>query len=129
MKLFVNKSDSVSVRVYCWEKDGEVEASCLKTDVPQEHIEVVEQVDFTFRKPSYADSNIIIRNSDIKAGGEEMQINVQVFQEQILRALLIDWTIKNEEGNRVPVNNVSINNLLPSVARAAVAGALEKIKI
>jgi hypothetical protein len=128
LKLLVSKSDNVKIVVYCWEQNGEVEASHQKGDVPQE-VSVVEQVEFSFRKPSYADSNIIIRNSNFTTEGEETSLNVTAFQEQILRSLLVDWDMKDEEGNKVLVNNVNINNLLPSVARASVAGILDKIRI
>jgi hypothetical protein len=128
MKLLVDRGQNVKVMVYCWEQDGEVEASHQKGDVPQD-ITVAEQVEFTFRKPSYADSNIIIRNSNFKTEGEETSLNVTSFQEQVLRSLLTDWTLKDEDEGKIPVNNVNINNLIPSVARAAVAGVLDKIRI
>ena len=128
MQLLVNKTDFVKVKVYCWEVDGEVEASHQKTDVPQD-VDVVEQVEFTFRKPNYADSNIIIRNSNFRADGEDTSLNVTAFQEQILRSLLVDWDMKDDDGNKVSLNNVSISNLVPAVARSSVAGALEVIKI
>ncbi|MHA2279295.1 MAG: hypothetical protein ACXAC5_00180 [Promethearchaeota archaeon] len=129
MKLLVDRNDDVKVIVYCWELDGEVEASHLKSDVPKENIKVVEKVEFSFRKPNYADSNVIIRNSNFKTEGEETSLNVSAFQEQVLRSLLIDWDMKDEDEQKIPVNNVSINNLIPSVARAAVSGVLDKIRI
>lgn len=129
MKLFVDKTDTIEIVIYCWEQDGEVEASHLKDEVPKEGIDCVEQLCCTFRKPSYQDSNIIIRNSNFKTEGEETTLNISAFQEQILRALLVQWDMKDEDGKRVLVNNVTINNLLPSVARAAVSGVLEKIRI
>lgn len=128
MKLMVSKSDNIKIKVYCWEVDNEVEASHQKSDAPQD-VDVVEQVEFTFRKPNYADSNIIIRNSNFRADGEDTSLNVTAFQEQILRSLLIDWDMKDDDGNKVSLNNVSISNLVPAVARASVAGALELIKI
>ncbi len=129
MKLLVDKSDTVDVKVYCWEKDDEVEASHQRSEVSKEDGLVVEEVIFKFRKPNYADSNIIIRNSDLQTGdGEGIKLNVTSFQEQILRSLLIDWSIK-DDGEKVILNNVSINNLAPTVARAAVSGVLDKIKI
>ena len=128
MKLLVSKSDNVKVMVYCYEVDGEVEASHLKSDVPKD-ITVCEQVEFSFRKPGYADSNVIIRNSNFKMEGEDTTLNVTSFQDQILRSLLVDWTMKDEDENKIPVNNASISNLVPNVARAAVGGVLEKIRI
>lgn len=128
MKLLINRTDTVEVMVYCWEQDKEVEASHQKTDVPQ-NIDVCQQVEFVFRKPGYADSNVIIRNSNFKLEGEETTLNVTAFQEQILRTLLMDWDLKDDNDEKIPMNNVNVNNLLPSVARAAVAGVLEKVRI
>jgi hypothetical protein len=129
MKLLVDRADKIDIVVYCWEQDGEVEASHLKTEVPQDGILVVEKLTCSFRKPSYNDSNIIIRNSNFKTEGEDTSLDVSAFQEQVLRSLLVDWDMKDENSKKVAVSNVSINSLLPSVARAAVAGILEKIKI
>lgn len=129
MKLLVDRSDDVKVTVYCWEANGEIEASHLKSDVPKDDVNVVEQVEFSFRKPNYSDSNVIIRNSNFKTEGEETSLNVSAFQEQILRSLLVDWDMKDDSGEKITLNNVSINALIPSVARAAVSGALEKIRI
>ena len=129
MKLLVDRSDNVKVLVYCWEADGEIEASHLKSDVPKENINVVEKVEFSFRKPNYADSNAIIRNSDFKTEGEDTRLDVSAFQNQILRSLLTDWDMKDEDGKKIAVNNATISSLVPTVARAAVSGVLEKIRI
>ena len=126
MKLLVNKQDTVEIRIYCWEKEGETEASHLKSDVPQD-VNVVEQVDFVFRKPTYADSNAIIRLADIKASGEDL--NLPMFQEAILKTLLQDWNIKDENEGKVPISVAAINQLHPNLARAAVSGVLLRIRI
>jgi len=129
MKLLVDKTDLVKVEVFCWEtEEGGIEASHLKTDIPQSGIDQVEKVEFYFRKPSYSDSNSIIRSSDIKSTGEDVKLDVPAFQNQILRTLLVDWSIK-EEDKKIAVNNATIGNLVPSVARAAVSGVLDKIKM
>ena len=127
MKFLVNKTDNVKVKVYCWEADGDIEATHIKSEIPK-NMET-EDLEFVFRKPGYADSNIIIRNSNFKMEGEDTTLNVTSFQENVLRVLLIDWDMKDEEGEKVAVNTVSLNNLVPNIARAAVSGALDKIKI
>lgn len=127
MQLLVNRTDFVKVKVYCWEADGEIEASHIKSEVPKET--EPEVVEFSFRKPGYADSNIIIRNSNFKMEGEETTLNVTSFQENVLRSLLVDWDLKDEDGQKVAVNTVSLNNLVPVVARSAVSGVLDKIRI
>ncbi len=129
MKLLVTREDNVVVTVYCYEKDGEVEATHIKTEVPQSVDAAVQKVDFTFRKPSYSDSNLIIRNANFTSAGEETSINVNAFQEQVLRSLLVEWTLEDSDGKKLQVNTANINNLLPAVARASISGALEKIRI
>ena len=128
LNLLVNRTtDNVTVKVYCWEADGDIEATHVKSEVPK-NVEM-EEVEFIFRKPGYADSNIIIRNSNFKTAGEDTTLDVNLFQEGVLRALLVDWGLKDEEGQNVPVNTVSINNLRPAVARAAVSGALDQVRL
>lgn len=127
MKFLVSRSDNVKIKVFCWEIEGEVEATHVKTEVPKD-VET-EEIEFTFRKPGYADSNIIIRNSNFKMDGEDTTLNVTSFQDQVLRSLLMDTDMKDEEGQKIVINTLTINNLVPNIARAAVAGVLEKIKI
>lgn len=127
MKFLVSKTDNVKVKVYCWEVDGEIEANHIKSEVPKD--KDIEEVEFVFRKPGYADSNIIIRNSNFKMDGDATTLNVTSFQENILRSLLVDWDLKDEEDEKIAVNTISLNNLIPAVARAAVSGVLEKIRI
>ena len=127
MKFLVNRTDSVKITIYCWEEESNIEASHVKSEIPKD-VET-EEIEFVFRKPGYADSNVIIRNSNFKTEGEDTTMNVTSFQENVLRSLLIDWDLKDDEDQKVSVNSVSINNLVPNVARAAVAGVLEKIRI
>lgn len=127
MKLLVDKADNVKVTVYCWESDGDIEASHLKSEVAD--TQGMKTVDFTFKKPSYADSNTIIKNAGLTMDGEDTRLDATAFQDQVLRSLLIDWSITDDEGEPVSVNTLSINNLVPSVARAAVTGVLDKIRI
>ncbi len=130
LNLIVSKTDNVKVKVYCWEAEGEIEASHLKTEIPKDvKSESVEEFEFIFRKPGYADSNIIIRNSNVKMEDGESSVSPIDFQENILRTLLVDWDLKDEEGKKIALNAISVNNLVPNVARASVSGAVEKIRI
>ncbi len=127
LNLIVNKTDNVKVKVYCYEKEGEIEATHLKSEIPKD-VEV-EEFEFVFRKPGYADSNIIIRNSNLKVEGEESSVSPIDFQENVLRTLLVDWNLKDEEGQKITVNTLSLNHLIPAVARSAVSAIIEKIRI
>lgn len=122
MKLFVKKSDRVEINVYITEtEDGVIEAS---STIP-ENAEKSDCVKFYFRHPNYSDSKFIMSSySYINGSVDPVQ-----FQENILKRLLADWDLTNDDGEKVPCTPESINNLLPQVARAAVSGVLEKISI
>ena len=125
-KFFVKKGAKLHVSVHVWEnEDGELDASHNSTQVPEDM--EAEKVNFTFRKPNYADSNMIIQQS--QADVTQGSIDVTSFQNVILRSLLIDWSLTDEQGQKVAVNVANIDELEPTVARAAVAAVLEKIRL
>ncbi len=125
--VLVSRTDNVKVKVYCWEADGSIEATHIKSEIPKDV--KTEEVEFVFRKPGYADSNIIIRNSNFKMEGEENSASIVSFQENVLRTLLVDWDLKDEEDQKIAVNTISVNNLVPAVARSAISAILDKIRI
>jgi hypothetical protein len=126
LKFFVENSDIVTVAVHVWEADGQVEASYQESDIPKEV--KADRVEFTFKRPNYADSNAIMQSSGLNVDGTG-GINFLIFQNTVLRSLLKGWNLKNEDGDKVPFTNANINNLIPAIARAAVAGVLDKIKM
>jgi len=127
MKLLIDKKDIVTVTVYCYEVNGEIEGTYEKSGVS--NTESVETIELEFRKPNYSDSNALIHIGKIVAEGEETRVDIPSFQEAILKTLLVKWNLKNEDGEAIPLSPTNINALHPNVARAFVAGALEKIKI
>jgi len=130
MDMFVKRSDKFNVEVYVWEDaDGEIQATQDKSQVP-DRVEEVETVKFVFRRPNYQDSNSIAHSAKIKRAIDgETDADIIEFQDTVLRTLLIDWDLKDKEGQSVPTRIVHINNLQPAIARAAVAGCLQKISI
>ena len=126
MQMFVKKNTKVEVDVYVWEDEhGNVDATHDKALVP-EKIEKVETISFTFRKPTYQDSTSILRQSNIR---NENEIDFAEFQDVVLRTLLIDWNLKDDQGQPVSVRGQAVSNLQPAIARAAVAGCLEKVNL
>ncbi len=125
ISMFVKRSDSVEVKIYAFDDDGNIDIVLSKNDVPKD--KEAEEVSFTFRRPAYSDSTMIIRESQIDPA--EGTVNLTAFQSNILHSLLTDWSICDDDGEKVPVNRLNINNLQPSIARGAVAAAMEKIKI
>ena len=124
-KFFVNKSSRLNVDVHVWDSEGDLEATHDPTQLPGEGVET-EKVTFIFRKPNYADSNDIIRQSQARPA--EGTIDVTAFQTSILRSLLVDWTLTDGD-DKVSVTPATINNLEPVLARSAIEGILQKIKL
>jgi hypothetical protein len=128
MQLFVKKNTRVEVNVYAWEDEqGNVDATHDRATIPEKVAEdSVETVTFFFRRPSYLDSTAILRQANLRGEGE---IDFAEFQDLVLRTLLVDWNLKDEQGQTVSARGQAVSNLQPAVARAAVAGCLEKINL
>ena len=127
MNMFVKKNAKIDVEVYAWENEqNEMEATHDKSLIP-ENITNAETVVFTFRKPNYLDSTNILKKSKVQQDGE---LDVANFQDVVLRILLIDWNLKDDNGEPVPIRSgQALNTLEPTVARAACAACLEKINL
>lgn len=126
MNVFVKKNNTVDIPVWVWvDKDGNVDASHTKSEIPKNT--EYDELKFVFRRPTYQDSTGIIRGA--MSANESGNMDVSAFQDAVLRSQLVDWDVKDEEGIAVPVNVGTVNELQPSVARAAVSGYLSKVKI
>jgi len=126
MDIFVKKSKRVTVEVYAWDKDGDIESSSDKQDVPKD-VDEVKIVRFTFRHPGYADSNKIASAARfVPRGDEEISGDLVNFQDSALRTLLEEI---ETDGEVIPARPREINALHPSLARSAVAGLLEVVSI
>lgn len=123
MDIFVRESDVVEVDVFAWEINGEIKASNSENDVPDgADAEIIKCI---FRRPTYQDSNAILRTASI-TGDIAARPDLMAYQDAIIRTLLVSVTHK---GNTTDMRQAKINTLHTSIARAAVAGALEKITI
>lgn len=126
MNMFVKKNTKVDVDVYVWEDEHDnIEATHDKALVP-EKIDKVETVTFVFRRPTYQDSTAILRQANVR---NENEIDFAEFQDVVLRTLLIDWNLKDEQGQPLSVRAQAISNLQPAIARAACAGCLDKVSL
>lgn len=128
MNMFVKRNDRVDVDVYVWKKPEteEIDATHDKSVIP-EKVTDVETVTFSFRKPNYSDSTAIMQQAATSANNND--IDFAAFQDLVLRSLLMDWTIRDNDGDPVPVKPSTVNDLVPSIARAATAGCLEKVNL
>jgi hypothetical protein len=125
MNIFVKKTDTVEVLVYVWvDKEGNVDATHIKDEVPKDT--EIKEIKFNLRRPSYLDSTGILRQASTSS---DRSLDVAAFQDVVLRNQIDSWDIKDDAGKSVPLNVMTVNELQPTVARAAVNGYLAKVKI
>ena len=127
MDIFVKRDDNVVVSVFAYEDANNVDATHDRTQVPKS-VGEVKEIKFTFRKPTHEDSMTITRSAQIR-NDEAGSMDVVQFQNQILLNLCVDWDVTDADGRKVPVTRQGKLNLQPAIARAAVAGALEVIRL
>lgn len=124
MEIFVKRNDKVTVNVYAWEKDGEIDASFEEKDTPTD-VNEVQILKFIFRRPNYADSNTVLSTAKI-TGEDGTPTDIMGFQESIIRGLLLEIHKGDEIIKAKPRD---ITTLHPNIARAAVAGYLDVVTI
>ena len=123
MDIFVKRSDKVTVEVYAWEKDDEIDASFDRKDTPKD-VGEIQILKFIFRRPNYADSNTVLSTAKI-TGGEGVG-DIMGFQESVIRGLLLEIHQGDEVIKAKPRD---VTTLHPNIARAAVAGYLDVVTI
>lgn len=123
IQMFVNKTDNIKVDVYVYEEENDINATTKKDEIPKGLETTV--VTFTFRKPNFADSRSLIKvlqeNQDTA--------DILSIQEYAMNKMLYEWTLCDNDGTKVLINEKNINLLQPAIGRAASLGFLEKIKI
>jgi hypothetical protein len=126
MNIFVKKNDRVEIDVFVWEDEKtELQATVNQSEVPNSTDAKI--LKFFFRRPSYADSQNIIKQSQIR-NGLQTSIDSILFQDVLLHSLLVEWDLK-PIGDDTPCSSVNIDNLNPLIARVAVEGVIPKITI
>ncbi len=132
--LFVSRKDKIDVEVYVYDDSTGMTATHDKESIP-DSAKDVDTYTFTFKQPTYSESNDILRRAQISStvggGGEDVVNtgNIMGMQTEILNKLLVGWDLTDNEGNPVSRSAARISDLHPDVARSAVAGALLIIKI
>ncbi len=125
MDIFVKKAEKILVDVFVWEQDDDLKATHLEGEVPS-GVDA-EIVKFTFKKADYRDSLIIGQAVQLKPtdNAPTPEGNIVDFQDAILKTLLMSV----DQSGTITDMRGKINELHPTVARSAVAGALQKITI
>ncbi len=131
MKLIVSRTDRLDVTIYCFEVGGILSATHIEADIPKS-VGDVEKATFTFRKPNHSDSQAIFKQCNFKpnvTGEGDVTFNVSELQDVVLRVLLVDWDLTDDDGKKLPLSAGNVNALDPAVARSVAAGCLEKIRL
>lgn len=124
--MFVKKTDFINIKVYVWETDTGVDATNEKGQIPKD--KDVTEVNFKFKRPSYDDSRKIMSVANVDSE-QNIQVDPTEFQDRILKNLLKEWDIKDENENIIPCTSKHINNLEPVIARSAVSGIMDVIEL
>lgn len=123
ISMFVKKSNKVKIDVFVYEAEDGIEATIERHEVPKD-IEP-EVVTFIFRRPNYADSNMLLRQMK---GFNEDNVDIGPLQNIAMHNMLVDWTLVDDDGKKVSLNRTNIDSLQPSIGRAAALGYLGNIK-
>ncbi len=131
MKLTVSRTDRVAVTVHCFEIGDMLEATHNGAEIPKD-VGEVEKANFTFRRPNHSDSQSIFKQCNFQpdvTGEGDAKFNVSDLQDVVLRVLLVEWDLTDDDGKKLPLTAGNMNSLHPAVARAAAAGCLDKIRL
>jgi len=124
MDIFVRESDTVNVDVYAWNNSetGDIAASNEDADVPKGvEAQIIKCV---FRRPTYQDTNGILRTAS--RAGDLTSPDIMSFQDALIRTLLLSVTSGD---TTTDMRQAKINALHPNIARAAIAGVVQKVTI
>jgi len=81
----------------------------------------VESVTVKFRYPSYLDERAITRGATQPDQNGIPVVNILTLQNLMLSVLIKEWDLKDGKSNAVPINDVTIGDLHPMIARVLVA--------
>ena len=129
MKLLVERNDVFKVAAYTYEdKNGDLIATVDEGDIPPDT--KVETVNFTFRRPTNKDAVDLTSSSVFTDAEGAVRVNVIMMQDKIMRNLLIDWDLKDDEKDeKIILNNNNLDKLNPTISRVVSIEALGRIKI
>jgi len=131
MSIFVEETDLIEITVeYMVKKDGGiviVDNDPDKTQVLSEEIAKTESIKMIFSRPDFATSQrILSASTSINSDGTPI-MNVMSLQNNLIYFLAKSWDVKNEKGEIIELNNMSIGKLKVEIARALVNQLSEKV--
>jgi len=117
--LFINPEDEVSVEVFVsHDNTGNLLTHYTREALVEEHDvdpALVEMHTFVFRRPSFKDAVNAVGDMATK-DGISLSFNPLAIRFARIKSLLKDWSLKDGEGNKVPVTEQNIEKLNPVLA-------------
>ena len=115
IQVFVNDQDVIPIKVWAYKQKEAVFLVDTEEEVPKSVPKEDRQfIQMDFRRPSYADSMMILDGIDISnmiPGSRSM-----VIHDRILRSLLVDWNVK-EGDKKAEINDTNLNKLNTDIIR------------
>ena len=102
------------------EQPADPKTEAVKTETLPIKGAMVESVTVKFRYPTYADDRAITRAATAPDQNGIPVVNVVSLQNIMLFTLIKEWDLKNDKGEEVPINDATLGNLHPTIARAMV---------
>lgn len=132
MSLLIDKNDKIRIdfvylkvgyKLICGIEKEDIK-NFLKTEFPDKYKEIYKEDEikkewFEFKVPTFEDtilmSSNIILSKNIKSE-PNLETNIMVSRYQKVLHLLKDWSFADDEGNKLKINEDTINRLNPYIA-------------
>lgn len=119
--LLVGKDDNIKIKIFVGnDKNDEIFAHDDKNALLEYEVDekTVEQFDFTFRRPSYRDEVDLVSGNVVVTDMTGLRIDPAAIRYKRMVSLLKDWSLKDQDGKKIPVNPDNVDRLHPKVAGA-----------
>jgi hypothetical protein len=108
MSIFQSDKEDICIVVRYF-MDSENNVCVIDEEAPPEGAEVNE-VEFKFRYPLWGDTRAVMSAAS-SIGEDGISIDPYNFVDARIKRLISDWSLKNEKGNKVAINEQNIEKL------------------
>jgi len=122
MNFFVKPDDTIAIKIYAHQNGDQFEFF----DEPKTSDD--EPLSFSFRRPNYQDSTAILSVAQTFVNGE-MQLNSVILADQVVRQLLVGWSLKDDNGDPIACKYSNVAQANPELMRMVAQKILNVIKI
>ena len=124
MRLIITEEDVVDIKfvivpdkkdgiaVYVGDDKASVESRYSSADFDWEKME---EHTASFKYPDFDDMTAIMEDT-INATGANVEVDILKMRSAKMRILLRKWTLKDDDGNEIPVNQQTIGTLHPAIS-------------